>query len=145
MYATPQDMIDRFGLTEMLRLSRPEDRTAETVDEAVVNSALEDATATINGYLRGYYELPLEVPPKEIIRAACHLARYDLADTGRSEPSDHMVSSRKEIMSWLMKISDNKVRIDAPRKNSATSQSGASGARISDRPSVFTDESLKGF
>jgi len=138
-------MIDRFGLTEMLRLSRPEDRDAETVDEAVVIKAIEDATAVVDGYLRGRYRLPLQDAPKDIVRAVCHLARHDLADTGRSEPSDHMVSARKEIMSWLGKLSSDAVRIDAPAAGSTTSEAKTGGARFSDRKPAFTDESLGGW
>ena len=52
MYATVQDMIDRFGETHLIRLSRPEDRTAETVDEEKVNTALRDVSAVIDGYTR---------------------------------------------------------------------------------------------
>lgn len=143
MYATPQDMIDRFGLTEMLRLSRPEDRGAETVDETKINSAIEDASATIEGYLRGRYQLPIQTPPKEIIRATCHLARHDLADTGQSNPSDHMITSRKEIMSWLKQISAGAVYIDAPAEKANSSKNPVSGARFSDRDPAFTNEKLK--
>jgi len=145
MYATPQDMIDRFGIPEMLRLSRPEERDAEEVDEAVINNALEDAVATIDGYLRGRYQLPIQTPPKDLIRATCHLARYDLADTGRSEPSDHMVTARKEIMAWLSKLSKDEVRIDAPAAGSTNSQVKTGGAKFSDRKATLTDKSLRGW
>lgn len=142
MYATPQQMIDRFGFPEMVRLSRPEDRSAEEVDEVKIATALADATSTIDGYLRGRYAVPLAAPPVDVVRAACHLARYDLADTGRSEPTDHMVEVRKEIMSWLKQIGNETVRIDAPRSGGETSNTG--GMRVSDREPAFTNQSVKG-
>ncbi|MEO0374251.1 MAG: DUF1320 domain-containing protein [Cyanobacteria bacterium P01_A01_bin.17] len=145
MYATAQDMIDRFGLTEMLRLSRPEERDAEAIDEPVIDKAISDATAIIDGYLRGRYHLPLANPPQEIIRATCHLARYDLADTGRSEPSDQMTGARKETIAWLKQIANTEVRIDAPAPNSSGNEPKDGGARISDRKPAMTNDSLRGW
>ncbi len=52
MYATVADMTARFGETQMIRLSRPEDRTADTIDAVKVETAITDACAVIDGYIR---------------------------------------------------------------------------------------------
>ena len=144
MYATVTDMIARFGETQIIRLSRPEDLTAETVDEAKVNLALNDATAIIDGYVRGRYLVPIAVPPDSIVRAACILARYDLAQGERTDPSEEMAKGRKDVIAWLENISKELVQLDLPPAAAAGPAVG-SGPRMSDRPRIFTDETLRGF
>jgi phage gp36-like protein len=144
MYATVSDMIARFGETQIIRLSRPEDRTAETVDETKVNTALADAGALIDGYIRGRYFVPIAAPPPEIIRATCILARYDLAQGEQTDPSEEMSKSRKDVISWLENIAKELVNLDVP----AAAPAGPavnSGPRMSDRPRIFSDHSLRGF
>ncbi|KNY13610.1 hypothetical protein AKG11_28145 [Shinella sp. SUS2] len=143
MYATVADMIARFGETQMIRLSRPEDRTAETVDVDKVMTALADATGVINGYVRGRYLVPIAVPPVEIVRATCTLARYDLAQGEHTDPSEEMGKGRKEVISWLENIAKELVHLDLPAAAPAGPAVG-SGPRMSDRPRVFTDETLRG-
>lgn len=143
MYATVADMIARFGETQIIRLSRPEDRTAETVDEDKVNIALTDATGVINGYVRGRYLVPIAVPPEEIIRATCILARYDLAQGEHTDPSEEMGKGRKDIITWLENIAKELVHLDLPSAAPVGPAVG-SGPRMSDRPRIFTDESLRG-
>lgn len=144
MYATVSDMIARFGETQIIRLSRPEDRTAETVDEEKVNTALADATSLIDGYIRGRYLVPVAVPPADIVRAACILARYDLAQGEHTDPSEEMSKGRKDIISWLENIAKELVNLDIPAAAPAGPAVG-SGPRMSDRTRVMSYDSLRGF
>lgn len=144
MYATVSDMIARFGETQMIRLSRPEDRTAETVDEVKIGTALTDAAARIDGYLRARYLVPIAAPPAEIVRAACILARYDLAQGEHTDPSEEMAKGASEVISWLEKIARETIHLDVP----AAEPSGAavgSGPAMSDRCRIFSNDSLRGF
>ncbi|ANH04606.1 gp436 family protein [Shinella sp. HZN7] len=143
MYATVADMIARFGETQMIRLSRPEDRTAETVDVDKVMTALADATGVINGYVRGRYMVPIAAPPVEIVRATCTLARYDLAQGEHTDPSEEMSRGRKDVITWLENIAKELVHLDLPAAAPAGPAVG-SGPRMSDRPRIFTDETLRG-
>ncbi len=75
-YATEQDLIDRFGESELIQLT---DRAAAgTVDLTVSGRALSDADAEINGYLAGRYTLPLSSTPEVLVRIAADMARYYL-------------------------------------------------------------------
>jgi phage gp36-like protein len=75
-YCTAQDLTDRFGEQELIQLT---DRTnTSTIDTAVLNQAISDATAEINGYLLAY--LPLATLPANLVRLACDIARYYLYD-----------------------------------------------------------------
>lgn len=144
MYATVSDMIDRYGETQIIRLSRPEDRTAETVDENKVNIALADAGALIDGYIRGRYFAPIAVPPKEIVRATCVLARYDLAQGEHTDPSEEMSKGRKDIITWLENIAKELVNLDVPAAEPA-GPAVNSGPRMSDRPRIMTSDTLRGW
>jgi phage gp36-like protein len=144
MYATVSDMIARFGETQIIRLSRPEDRTAETVDEAKVNTALADATALINGYIRGRYLTPIAVPPEEVVRAACVLARYDLAQGEHTDPTEEMGKGRKDVITWLENIAKELINLDVPAAAPAGAAVG-SGPRMSDRTRIMSYDSLRGF
>lgn len=141
-YATVQAMVDRFGETEMIRLSRPEDRAATTVLAAKVELAVADASALIDDYLRARYLTPIATPPESVVRAACVLARYDLAKGERTEPTEQMRLDRKEVIAWLEGVSAGRVHLDAPPAGQA---GGSGGARISDRPAAFSNSSLRGW
>ncbi len=139
-YATITNMVERFGETEIIRLSQPEDRTAETIFDAKVEVALADSSGLIDDYLRGRYHTPVAVPPESIVRATCVLARYDLAKGERTEPTEQMRLDRKEVIDWLEGIAAGRINIDAP----PAGQPGAGhGARIRDRPSAFNNGSLR--
>lgn len=128
----------------MIRLSRPEDRTAETVDEVKINTALTDATGVIDGYVRGRYLVPIATPPKEIVRAACILARYDLAQGEATDPSEEMAKSRKDVVTWLENIAKELIHLDVPAAAPAGAAVG-SGPRMSDRERIMSLGSLRGF
>lgn len=104
-YASIQDLIERFGETEMIRLTTPPDQDMDTVQTAPAERALADASAVIDGYLRRRYQVPLDLVPAEIGRACCMLARFDLCLGGNREPSEQVVSARKDTVEWLTKIS----------------------------------------
>jgi len=143
VYATVANMIDRFGELEMIRLSKPDDRTAEEVDAAKIEVALADGSALIDDYLRKRYQVPVATPPESLVRANCVLARYDLAQGERTEPTEQMRLARKEVIGLLEALANGSVTIDAPA--SGATSGGASGARTSDRCRPFSDDSLRGW
>jgi phage gp36-like protein len=144
MYATVADMTARFGETHLIRLSRPEDRTAETVDEVKVETALADVSAVIDGYIRGRYFVPIAAPPAEIVRATCVLARYELAQGEHSDPSEEMSKARKDTITWLENIAKELINLDVPAALAAGPAVG-SGPRMSDRPRIMSLDTMRGF
>ncbi len=82
-YATLQNLIDRFGEDELLRLSDHAGNGA--IDANVVDGKLADADAEIDGYLAGRYTLPLQTVPEALRRIACDVARYHLHDDRATE------------------------------------------------------------
>ncbi|MBA4709570.1 gp436 family protein [Aquitalea aquatica] len=75
-YATQDDMTARFGMREVVALT---DRSLHgVIDAAVLQAALVDASAEIDGYLAARYAVPLAGPPRIICGYCCDIARYRL-------------------------------------------------------------------
>ena len=90
-YATPQDLINRYPNRDLVQLTN-EDPTLTTINSTVLQQALDDASAEIDGYLEGRFTLPLTDVPEVLDRLACDVAIYrlqslrpihDLADARR--------------------------------------------------------------
>ncbi|GGI81688.1 hypothetical protein GCM10007978_19420 [Shewanella hanedai] len=84
VYATSGQMIARFGEDELISLT-DRDGSVGGIASNVLDVAIKDATALINGYLAGRYTLPLATPPAMLERLCCDIARYGLYDNGASE------------------------------------------------------------
>ncbi|MCL7422522.1 MAG: DUF1320 family protein [Methylobacter sp.] len=76
-YCTKQDLIDRFGEAELIQLT---DRAnLGVINDTVLDQAISDAGAEIDGYL-SKYSLPLATVPTVLVRGCCDIARYYLYD-----------------------------------------------------------------
>lgn len=82
-YATQDDMVKRFGETELAQRTNRVD--GSSIDAVVLTRAIGDAEAEINGYLAVRYQLPLAELPSVLVRVACDIARYHLYDDGVPE------------------------------------------------------------
>ena len=104
MYATEADLKRRFGAQQIenLKLMVPDDGS-ETVD--VVQTALQDATEEINGYIGGRYPLPLPNVPSNLNRIACDIARYRLYF---EQPSEHVTKLYDDAVAFLKRVQDKK-------------------------------------
>lgn len=139
-YATLQDLIDRFGRTELVQLTDRTNKPASTIDESVVARALTDAEATINGYVARRYQLPLSSVPEALTKKACDIARYYLH--GKAADKDSQVYlAHKEAIDWLKNVASGLVVIDAAGIVPAAAGGGAIRANPSGR--VFTRQSLR--
>lgn len=82
-YAVRQDYVDRFGLAELVQLV---DRDRDDVeDTGVLDQAIGDAGAEIDGYLSTRYALPLATVPAVLVRVCCDITRYRLHDQRATE------------------------------------------------------------
>ncbi len=130
-YATQQNLIDRFGTTELAQLT---DRTnGTTIDAAVVAKALGDADAEINGYLATRYTLPLSPVPTIIERLACDMARYYLYEDRVTE----QVKARYDTaLKFLTNVSKGVITLGVDAASAAPAESGGAQVKAGDR--VFT-------
>lgn len=123
IYATVQDMIDRFGEPEMIQLTDADDLAA--VKPARIELKLGDAHALADGYLGRVYALPLtgcakpvgvgaveHVPPPQLTRAVCDIARYYLYDD--LAPESEVYRRFKQATAELQAIADGKANLVCP-------------------------------
>jgi len=134
-YATVTDMVLKFGEAEMRRLSVADGLIPDTVQPARITDAIDAASVLIDSYLRKRYPLPLGNQPSELNRAACILARYDLANAGDRTASEEMRLARKEVVEWLRDVADGRVELAGVAPIGAGAP--AAGARTSDRDAAF--------
>lgn len=112
VYATVEDMVDRYGQVELIRLTTPADEDMETVRRDPIERALTEASALIDTYLRKRYRVPTDIAPDEVRRAACVLARYDLYTGEQREPTEQVRLARKETLEWLKLVADGEALLD---------------------------------
>lgn len=79
-YATISDIIDIFGENEAIQLSNLSDLSAETVNAARWQAAIQTADRLIDSYLSQRYDTPLpegEIP-YVLVNCSAEIARYKL-------------------------------------------------------------------
>ena len=162
VYATVDDLIDRFGEAEMIGLTDP-DNTA--VQSARAQRKLEDAHALANGYVGMAYRLPLAgcakpapqpgnpqavetVAPPLLARLVCDIARYYLYD---DKCTDEVLKRYEQAKQELLHISQGKATLACPWGGvagdplSADPQAGGCEVGYSFPARQMTDETLRGF
>lgn len=127
-YVTQQQLIDRFGQEELIQLT---DRAnAGSIDAAVLDRAIADAGAEINGHLAGRYQLPLATVP-EIIALYCgDIARYRLYDDHAPE---EVRNRYKDAVDFLKLVAKGTVRLGADEPAPTGGAQIETGGRVFDR------------
>lgn len=138
-YATQQDLVDRFGETEVIQLS---DRTSSgAIDAVVVAAKLADAGAEIDGYLAGRYTLPLVPVPLTLQRIACDIARYHLYDDRVTEA---VAKRYNDAIKFLTGVSKGDIQLGVDAGGTAP-PSAAGAPEFTACDPVFTRDTLKDF
>lgn len=124
-YCTAQDMIDRFGEDEVIQLT---DRARQgIIDDGVLDRALSDARAEIDGYLAVRYPVPLAAVPPVLVRVSADITRYYLFDKAAT---DQVEARYKAAVGLLRDISAGRVTLGLPEavapqtSNTVTMESG---------------------
>lgn len=137
-YASVQDLIQRFGERELINNTTPEGLPRSGIDQARVDQVLEDATALIDSYLNRRFVVPLATPPASIVNACCRIARFDLAQTGETQPTEPMRQDRQDALGWLKLLAQGTVTLDGM----AAVNESSSWSRIATRPAMQAGDGL---
>ncbi len=141
MYCTADDMIKRFERDELIRLT-DKDGSAGDIVSAVIDQAIDDAGATINGYLAGVVKLPLDTPPENLNRLCADIARYYLYDDVLDDT--HQAARRyKTSMDYLTNVASGKIRLSMTAEEASASATNL--AEFSSAGSVFARNKSSGF
>ena len=127
-----------FGEDLLLQLADRDGSGA--VDDGVVDGAIADTDAAIDGYLAGRYKLPLATTPPLLADLAAAIAIYKLHTY---EPDAKIAEDYKDAMRQLREIAAGTIRL--PAEGVEPEGTGASGVRVTDRERPFTEQNLKGF
>lgn len=131
---------DRFGLDELIqRTDKVAPYTGSVVD-CVLDRAIADANAEIDGYVGARYALPLPDPvPPVLVPIACDIARYRLFDDSVPE----IVRQRYEdAIARLKDIAAGRLSLGIDPAQAAAAQVGV---RVRAPAKVFSDELLGGY
>jgi phage gp36-like protein len=106
MYCSKQNLIDTFGNNELVSLT---DRLGTgTIDDRVLNQAIQDASAIMDGYLGSRYQLPLANVPQSLIPLACNMTRYQLYD---NEASEQVTERNKAALKFLESVAKGELSL----------------------------------
>jgi phage gp36-like protein len=118
-----------------------DDEAATAINEAVVEEAVRQAEETVDGYLRGRYNLPLSAVPTIVKDMTVNLARhwlYARRPEGNDLP-DAVTRTYKAAIQMLEAIRDNRMTLGLPTGEAAP-EPGEMKVRA--RPQRFSDAVL---
>jgi len=139
-YASKQALIDRYGEDELIQLTDRAIPSTGAIDDAVLNAALDEADAEINGYLQSRYALPLSTVPLLIKKLAGELARFYLYD---DNPTDPVIERHKAAIKTLELIARGTMHLglDAAQQTTPATAMPETQADVA----VFTPDTLAGY
>ncbi|HTT76086.1 MAG TPA: DUF1320 domain-containing protein [Candidatus Binataceae bacterium] len=116
VYASSDDMIARYPNRDLVQLTN-EDPAQTVINTAVIDQALADASAEIDGYLDGRFALPLTDAPAVLNRLACDVAMYRLQAL---RPIHDMADARQrydDAVQLLMRVARGEVTLGLTADN----------------------------
>lgn len=131
MYCTIEQIKSQIPEEKLVQLT--DDKNLAEIDINTVNQIILSAEDTINGYLRGIYNLPLNPVPGFVSELALNLAIYKLyfRRIGTVIPED-IVQKYKDAIETLEKIRKREIVLDVE-----DSKSGV--VLINSREKIFND------
>lgn len=139
-YVTLAQLTARFGEAMLIALTDRAYPVTNTVDETVVDQALADTDALIDGYLVRRYQLPLTVTQPLLADVAGAIAIWKLHT---SEPDPKIKADYTEAMAILGRIAAGTIGLSAAGVE-APNVAGT-GVQITDRDRQLTQDNMSGF
>ena len=144
MYATAQDLIDRFGEQELV--DRTDTDGTGAYDAGRVDQALRDGWADVEPYLLERYpeftdgSLVRDDVPEKVIGRQCDFARARLWDDAENEKVE---KAETRAIRFLERVAEGKQKLVAPKPQAESAQSA--GVSISQGRNRYDDGSLGRF
>lgn len=139
-YCTLQELVDRYSQRMLVEVSDRGDAATDVVDQALVDRAIADADALIDGYLKVRYALPLASVPRLVkdlsLRIAIYYAHAHVA-------AEKVKRDYEEALTTLKHISQGLIRLDIEGAEPAAS--GASEVRTNQPARPMTAATMKGY
>lgn len=131
---------ERFGLDELIQRTDKFVPYTGAVVDSVLDRAIADADAEIDGYVGARYALPLPDPvPPVLVPIACDIARYRLFDDSVTEivrqRYEDAIARLKDIAAGRLSLGIDPAQVEAAQV----------GVRVRAPAKVFSDELLGGY
>lgn len=139
-YVTQAQLEDRYGTRLLIQLSDRETSATGAIVTAVVDRAIADTDAMIDGYLQGRYALPLAEVPPLLTDIAGAIAIWKLH---RKVADDKIRLDYEDAVRRLQEIARGTIRLTVDGDEPAGGSSGGVETNSPERP--FTTETLKGY
>lgn len=139
-YCTLEKLTERFGERLLIDATDRGDTPAEAIDTAAVTRAIADADATIDGYLKARYTLPLASVPALVESLSLTIAVYRLHP---SVVSEKIRLDYQDALKTLAQISRGDVLLDVGGAEPVTADLNDVRTNNPERP--LSVQSLKGF
>ena len=139
-YATLALLQDRYGDRMLISLTDRSQPATGAIDTDVVDRALADTDALIDGHISVRYQLPMATTPDLVVDLAQAIAIYKLH---RKSASEKISKDYEQALKSLRDISTGKIRLDVAGSEPASSGSAGVKTNKTDRP--MTNETMKGW
>lgn len=142
-YATPEDMIARFGEPEIKQLAPLSPAAPPGYSVSQLERALSDASAELDSHIAIRFDVPLTDVPELVVKFTCDMAREALDRTGRQ----NVLDAGKRARAWAKDLAQGKATLGSgPAADpGAVPEADAGGAVVLAPDRVFTDDTLRGF
>jgi phage gp36-like protein len=107
-YCTPTQLEERYGADLLVQLTDRAEPATGQIDATVIDRALADTDAEIDGFLAGRYQLPLATTPQMVTNLALAIAFYKLhrreTDDKTRRDYDDALKRLKDIQQGVFKL-----------------------------------------
>ena len=134
--------------------SRLEEQDIEDVEERkkhlqpLVEEAIEDADAEIDGYLAKRYDVPMSPAPKVLNKFSKDIAVYNLMSRIGIDESDRdktYLNRYNAAVKFLEGVAKGLIDIGTSETGSSQNQAAQKGFRMEHSERLFTRETMKGY
>lgn len=133
-YLTKAEYLDRFDITETIKLTDP---AGLTINDAKLNAALRAGSDIVDSYAATRYSLPLNPVPTIVKDAVADLARERLFTL---HPNEEVTDRADRVRAWLKDLSRGLVELVGA--TGSLVESAADQAAFHNPAPVFTDALL---
>lgn len=140
-YTTLQNLTNRYGTDMLIGLTDRADIPTGQIDTDVVDRALDNADALINGFLAARIALPMADTPALVKTLAEEIAIYKLHN-GHVPPM--IEADYKMALKSLESIARGLIKLPGT-EGIEPAGTGGTGARLTDRARPMSESDLKGY
>jgi phage gp36-like protein len=107
-YAQVTDVQNRYPAQDLIDLTDP---NGQAMNGTLVQQALNDASAEIDGYIATRYQLPIGDAPQRLVALCCDIAVYRLQTLRPLRDLEDCRKLYEDAVAFLKRVSDGKASI----------------------------------